>query len=270
MSVGRRYKVLIVEDDPRYSEPLKDFLNQTEDFKVVQVTVSAEKALQLVKAHLPDVLIVDLLLTDGDGDGMQLLQSIYDSKENLPIKPYILVTTNVGSEKTLARLNSGLADFIFSKKMNSYSPKFILGHLRTMALAFDCNTATVNQEIISPIDKETLIRTRVESELNNYYIKPNNKSKDYLIDAICMIFEIPKDKNPVYKEIFTKIGKRYNKQSNNVNMCIDNLIQRAFEKTDHDDLKRIYEPYLDLSRGAPTTSEFISYIANKIRRENVI
>ena len=268
MDVDKRYKVLIVEDDIRYSEPLKMHLNQTEDFVTMAVTDSATEAFRLVKAGLPDAMIVDLQLREGDG--VQLLQQIFDTSHELPIRPYTLALTSVMSERMRGRLNSGLADFTFSKKMKGYHPELLVGHLRAMSLEFDRNTMAKPQEVYSALDKDTLIRTRVERELDHYYIKPGNEAKEYLIDAVCIVISMPRQEKPVLKKIFAEVGKKYGKECYNVNIRISYLIHAAFIRTDETDLANAYRPYRDVHRGAPTNKEFIFYIADKIRSENIV
>ena len=130
MEKDKRYNVLIVEDKQCYWEPLKLCLNQSDDFVTMGVTGSESEALKLVKAGLPDVVIVDLQLTDGEGDGLQLLQQIRDLQGLIEISPYLLVLTNVKSERTWERLNDGLADISFSKNAKGYIGLFPNHHLK--------------------------------------------------------------------------------------------------------------------------------------------
>ena len=268
MRSEQRYKVLIVEDDARYAEPLKSCLNQSKDFVTMAVTDSAVEALRIVRSGLPDAMIVDLQLDAGEGDGMQLLQEIHDMKEELSIAPYTLVLTSVTSEKTKERLNRGLADYTFSKRTKNYHPNLILGHLRIMSCEFDCH-APAKQKSLSAFDEKALIRTRVERELNQYYIKPGNEAKDFLIDAICIAVAMPPHERLRVKDLFVAVGKIHGKTTQNMNVRIDHLIQQAFLKTDESDLEKAYTPYRDISRTAPTPKAFIIYIADKIRKEDL-
>ena len=268
MGVNRRYKVLIVEDDETYASELQVCLNRTQDFGVIAVTDSADRAFEYIKTGLPDVIVVDLQLREGDG--LELMSRVRDPGEKLPMQPYILVTTNVTSNRTISKINNGLADFVYLKQMVGYSPEHILKHLRLMADEFDCNKEPAPQPSESPLEKEERIRSRVISELDNYYINHGTAAKDFLIEAICMVLALPENEKPlVTKRIFPAIGKKYSKDWHAVDMGITRLIQSAFTKTAEKDLERIYKPYVDIGRGAPSNKEFIIYIANKIREENL-
>ena len=270
MEPERRYKVLIVEDEPRYSEPLKSCFNQSVDFVTMAVTDSEAEALTLVKSGLPDAMVVDLQLYNGEGDGMLLLHHIYDLKQILPLRPYIVVLTSVVSERIKERLSSGLADFSFSKRTKNYTPELILRHLRAMSSEFDCNRTNRLRPLPSILDKEALIYERVEREICHYYVKHGNQAKDFLVDAICMTIALPEYEKPVFQHIFAEIAKKHGKSHRNVYTRIHLLLQQAFAKTDANDLAKVYTPYLDVSRAAPTPREFIAYTANKIRREHIV
>jgi len=270
MSSGLRYKVLIVEDDPRYADPLKFHINQSADFITMAVTDSETEALNLVKSGLPDAMIVDLQLCVGEGDGLLLLQQIHEIRDKLQIKPYIVVLTSVMSERTKDRLNRELADFTFSKGAKNYTPDLIVRHLRAMASEFDRNRVSSPVPVTSALDVETRFRTRIDRELNHYYIKPGNEAKSFLVDAIYIVITFPAYKKLIFKEVFVTVGKKYGKDGKNVQARIGKLIDMAFSKTEDDDLTKAYTPYRDAERSAPTPKEFISYIADKIQREDIV
>ena len=269
MGETKRYKVLIVEDDPAYAEPLKHHLNQTDEFVTIGVTNSEEEALKLVKAGLPDAMIVDLQLKDGEGDGLLLLQQIRAWKDVLPISPYIFVLTNVTAERTWERLDSGLADFTFSKRSLNYSPEKIIKHLYAMIPVFDRNLEKKPQLEDAALDKEAFLRRRIDRELDLYFIVPSNDIKEVLAESIYLVIDLPAGKRPIMRDILTQAGKKYGKKYQNVHARIENLIQKAFTETDKADLEKAYTPYQSVSRGTPTPKDFILYIANKIRAEDL-
>jgi len=270
MDLKRKYKILILEDDPVWSEIIQKSLNQTDDFTVILATGSMTKALECVKTSLPDVAIVDLQLNDGgDGDGITFLSKIRSIGEHLPIQPYVLVTTNVTSRKTTKVLNNGLADYVFLKPLIKNDPNYIINYLRLMEDVFDCNM-NPEMQAQSQSEKEELIRNRVTAELDLYYMKRTLLGYDFLVDAICMLINAPDDEKPlITKNIYPKVGEKYQKTRHVVEMAIERTIQGAFSKTAQSDLKRLYPPYIDFDRGAPTNKELITFIANKIKSEKI-
>jgi len=261
----RKYKVLIVEDDPLYSEPLKTYITQTNDFTVMGVTGSEEEAFQYIKLGLPDIAIIDMQLEEGDG--FLLLDRIHKAREKLPVFPYILATTELVSDSAKLKLNSGIVEYTFFKKNKKYGPELIVEHLRFMEDQFYCNKKPETKGFESELDRKAIIRQRVVAELDNYYIDPSNLAKEYLIKAICMVVELPKYEKPQFRKMFVEIAKDYGKDWSALNSAIERLIKAAWRETAPVDLDRAYRNYTSIDRGIPTNSEFIVYTANKIREE---
>ena len=93
--MDEKLEILLIEDDP---EACRDFTEQildTEDMLLIGVTNNAYKAVDLIKDHLPDAVILDLELHLGAGNGLYVLQELQTL--TLPKTPYILITTNNSS-----------------------------------------------------------------------------------------------------------------------------------------------------------------------------
>ena len=268
MPQGNKYKVLIVEDDPLYADPLKEGFDNSDDFKVIAQTDSSEEGFKYVKNGLPDVVIVDLELVEGDG--IRLLTKIRECENELAIKPYLLVTTAYTSPLTLAKIKNGLADYVFKKQNAIYNPQEVINHLRTMSSHFYRNTTNIILPIDSEMDREHFQRVRIESELTNYYISPASNAKEYLVETLFIVINLSdrERKNLKLKKIFAKLSKQFQKKEQTINMGIDRLIKDAFIKTDEEHLRKAYTPYLDIDTSAPSNKEFIVYTAEKIKREN--
>lgn len=269
MPKKRRYKVLILEDEEIFSLPLETCINQSEDFVVMDITGSATTAYQLVKAGLPDVVIADLQLDKGEGDGMLFLQQLYDTKNKLKVVPFTLAVTNNSSERTKKRLNAGLADAFISKKTVGYGPEMVLNYLRTMEMTFACNDKDSNIEEVDLLSKSEVMQKRVEAEMDNYCIKYGTDARRYLIHSICYALSLPANKKLKLNDIIQDLTDKYKKNFNNLNVSMNRAIQKAFEETDINELGKLYKPYYNGKRGAPSVLEFISYTRDKIKEEKL-
>jgi len=263
----KTYKVLIVEDKAVFSEPLKMHINQDEKFEVMAVTDSVKDAYKLIKTGLPDAIIVDLQLKEGDG--CDLLHQVRNTKDSLPIQPYVLVTTAFESETLTAMLTSGLVDYSFNKKNLSYSPDEVLKHLRYASDFFYRNRKPDKQMVTTALEREDMIRTRINSELNQYYMNQGSQGLEYLVEMIYLVYHLPKTENAPVMQLYVDVGKKYQVTPNSVDNAIRRLVHGAFIKTAIEDLERLYTPYVDIGRGAPRNKEFIIYVANKLREENL-
>ena len=267
MENDKPYKILIVEDDPDYAEPLRDCFNKTEEFKVLGVTDSATIAYRLVKSGLPDVVLVDLELKEGDG--FDLLARISDPEENWPLPPYIIVLTEFQAKTALRKIKSGLANFLFKKENEGYSPELLLRHLTIMQDQFARNRKPEQPRLDSSLEKEALLRGRIEAELDQYYIRQGAQGREYVAEMIYKAVVLPKHEKLQITQLYIEVGKLYQNDPHNVTMSVNRLLQSAFNKTAPEDLARVYTPYVDIERGAPQVNEFVAYTANKIRSEHI-
>ena len=267
MPERKPYKVLIVEDEAEIYEPLRDCISNAEDFEVLAVTDSSIKAYQLIKTGLPDVIILDLQLREGDG--FPLLQQIRDPKQPLAIRPYVLVLTKFDAKPIMAKLRRGLADYVLQKFNKRYDPNMILEHLDFMKDEFFRNLDPEMPQMDSELEIEQLIRKRIDSELDQYYIAQGNQGRLYLAEIIYRAIIVPPHEKFHITHVYAQLAKQYKTKPHNINMAIFRMLQTAFTKTASQDLERIYTPYVDIGRCAPKTNEFVSYTARKIRNERI-
>ena len=62
-----RLRVLISDDDPMIRDALRDVLQAEPDLEVVAVAVDADEAIELTRAHVPAVAVLDVRMPGGGG-----------------------------------------------------------------------------------------------------------------------------------------------------------------------------------------------------------
>jgi PAS domain S-box-containing protein len=94
------YSVLVVEDNPDLVMGLQDFLRH--DGYDVTVAGTVASAIELVRAHRFNVIILDLGLPDGDG--LAVLKETQRSDFSLPV---VIVTAHISADRTVGALAEG-------------------------------------------------------------------------------------------------------------------------------------------------------------------
>ena len=110
-------EIILVEDDVELCEEFEKCFEETEGIELAATTDSAEQALEFVRRLQPDVVILDLELHMGEGNGITFLSKL--RKLRGIQKPYVLVNTNNSSRITYDIVRNLGADFVMFKHMRN-------------------------------------------------------------------------------------------------------------------------------------------------------
>ena len=120
--------VLLVEDDVEECNELQNYADSVNDVNLVGITNNSDEALEMVQAFLPDVVLLDLELHQGGGNGLLFLLGL--SRLNLPFRPYIIIITHNVSQVTFESARQLGADFILAKYETGYSAQYVIEFIR--------------------------------------------------------------------------------------------------------------------------------------------
>ncbi len=259
MSVQKELTVLLVEDDKSACDEIRLYIDQLDDIRLVGVTDDATEALDMVKYHIPDAIILDLELHLGGGNGIFFLSKLHDlAMERMP---YVLVTTQNTSNVTLEAARQLGADFIITKYEKDYSGQRPVEVLRMMRNTIQRHAATETKTLPSPAELDRKLRIRIHHELDRVGISPKAVGYNYLTEAILIATRAPSPN--LARQIANKIGKT----QASVERAMQNAINRAWSAADPVDLKKYYTAAINCERGVPTLTEFIYHYANILRNE---
>ena len=254
----RELNILVVEDDEEVCKCFENYVETMERLSIVACTNDSTNAIDLVQEYLPDVIILDLELDMGKGNGIDFLNVI--KKLQLPYKPFIVVTTNNSSKMTKEIVRSMGIDFYFSKHQKDYSEKGILEFLDSMKdnIQKVMKKADKTYDVVDSAKKrEKHIRALIMKDLELVGINPNVVGYKYLVEAIYMII------NGKDQAMKAAIGQMYNKTPASVDKAMQHAIDKAWKINKEENLD-YYTARINPERGAPTVTEFIYHYANKI------
>lgn len=257
----RKLSIVLVEDDEKACNDFKEFIDTLSDIVLIRVTNDSYKAVEYVKDIQPDVVILDLELTKGNGNGLAFLHDL--NHQNLVCRPFILITTNNSSQTTYSHARNSGADFILYKHQEDYCVKMVMDFLSLMKNEImnssdhvsEKKNAESSEELSARIDK------RIETELFKVGISPKVRGFTYLKEAINLYM------NDTTMHIAHVIAKHHKKSEPSVERAMQNALNRAWTTTDTDDLLKYYTAVIRSDKGVPTLMEFISYYANKVKNE---
>ena len=260
--VEKLLTVLLVEDDQNECDEFERYIDSIDDIHLVATSNNEREALEHVKDHLPDAIILDLELHKGSGNGISFLETL--GKINVNPFPYILVTTHNISRITHDRVRDLGADFVIVKSQDDYSAEIVVEFLRShKELIHDLRKKVqgkTNDVEISPFDKRKRLEVRVITEVDKIGISPRVLGRAYLIEAIVHLI----CGQPDY---IADIAEKHRKTNASVERAMQNAINRAWSTMPPDDLMQNYTSRVRSDKGVPTVMEFIYHYANKLKDE---
>lgn len=251
--------VLIIEDDKQACDELTRCIAQYDDMKVVAVCNNSEEAFEKARFLLPNIIILDLELHQGGGNGLMFLDSLL--AKPLAMNPFILVTTNNMSAVMLEQARAMGADFTLTKYEQGYSAQYVIDNIRMLRNAILRKNNTNNLTSVSPAEEEQLIRSRIQRELDLIGIKVKAKGYNYLVDSIFLV--ITEDE----KHLSKVLSEKYKMSNTSIERAMQNAIKQAWTTNDIEDLLKYYTARIRSDKGYPTMMEFIYYYANKVKMD---
>ena len=212
--------VLIIEDDVQACNELSQCIAQYEDMKVAAITSSSREALELARYHLPNVIILDLELHHGEGNGLMFLDNLLANP--LSVDPFILVTTNNMSTVTLDQAKALGADFTLTKYEQGYCAQYVIDNIRMLKNAIKRKNVTTRVSTISPAAVEQLILSRIQREMDVIGIKASAKGYKYLLDAIYLVF------NDSEVHLSRVLADKYKKSNTSIERAMQNAIKQCW------------------------------------------
>lgn len=267
-----KIRLLLVEDEADDCNRFVEYVGGVEELEFIGATDSAEQAVEMVGELLPDVIVMDLELSEGDG-----IDAIFRIRQmSLPFDPYIIVTTNTTSQPTLQMVRDNGADFVVTKQTRGYGPKQVVNvilrtkkYLRKKAEGEKIISQPV-VEVISPDARRERLARRIKTEMSYISLMPGKHGYRLLVDAVLMVLDHPNDILMVTKDIYPALAKKYSITSKNVERAIRSAIESAWNHAGIEALELHCPELVNANQDKPTNKEFIYYLADKIRSSQIV
>lgn len=256
---------LLIEDDEVECNKFKSYTESIGSVKIVAMTNSSDKGIELFKRYMPEAIVLDIELHKGQGSGIEFLEKI---KEHITtFRPIIIVTTNASSTILYNKLHDEGADIIFYKHQADYSPKMVVSALLSLRRSlhkFGSSESNEEIHIETEAEKEARISDMINAELDLIGISPHLKGRDYIHDAILYLAlgKINEDDETV----FNYLEKIYKRTASSIGRVMQTSINRTWKRMAPEDLEMYYTAKVRYDTGVPTPTEFIYYYARKIQK----
>ena len=252
--------LILIEDEDATILEFQNYFDTLEDMALVESTKDSNIGLNLVNSYLPNIVLLDLELHNGGGNGFLFLVQLYKMPPTQ--MPFVIVLTQTMSAYTLEQARRLGADFILTKYDANFSPEYVASTIRLMQGAIIRKNTSVSQiKKASPAQVENLVERRIQREMELIGINPKNKGFNYLVDAIYNHM-----KDPNINLARSLVGK-YKKSEKSIERAMQNAIKRAWDTNDIDILYKYYTAHIRPDKGFPTLMEFVCYFSLKIKND---
>lgn len=251
-----RLSILLVEDDTAACRRFNNYISTLDNVLLVDFTNSSVQALAHISHYKPDVVILDLELHNGAGNGLDVLTGLASTN----YKPFVVVTTNNCSDVTHEYARNQGADFIYTKTQQGYSEQNVIDFIVSMKNVIKRNSVcVVDKQEDTPEIQSTRLLQLISIELDLIGINRRSVGFKYLVDGIYMTIDGPIPK------LCEQIAKKYNKSEASVERAMQNAINKAWTTIDIDILLKHYVARISPDKSAPTLTQFVYYYADKVR-----
>jgi len=246
-------KLLIADDNREFCELLKDFFSKQDDLELCAIAYNGLEAIDIIKEHKPDIVILDIIMPHLDGIGvLEKLASGIVAK-----RPKVIMLTAFGQESVTQRAVELGADYYVLKPFD-----FSVLATRVRQLS---SGITVNQYI--SVAKPKNLDVAVTNIIHEMGVPAHIKGYHYLRDAILMVINEVNLLGAVTKELYPKIAEKYHTTPSRVERAIRHAIELAWDRGNVEMMTKYFGYTINLDRGKPTNSEFIAMVADKLRIE---
>ena len=244
-------KILIADENNTARIALRDEL-KAQGYANVYEATNGEEALTMISTVLPDIVIIDVLLSKLDGIGV-IRQVKKDLKEDTPL---FIVTSIVSNHNMLLEANNAGASMCMIKPVNTES---LVYHIE--------NLLPSNIDMMSASDDSNSndLESQVTKIIHQIGVPAHIKGYQYLRTAIILTVNDSDIINSVTKILYPTVAKKYQTTTSRVERAIRHAIEVAWDRGDVEVLNSYFGYTIQNNRGKPTNSEFIAMIADNLR-----
>ena len=248
-------KIVIISDNYTKAMFLKNMLIKENSFQVLCCSDSSREELESILNYQPDIILYTPCIKYEDG--INLIQEIRSAGYSGKI---VLMMENTLPAALNLALNFS-SDYVMFYPLDTYS---IISYVKELNNKDTINTnASVNSNESTFLIQKTLNQLGISQHLNGY---------KYLVQAIKLCYDNPEMLNYKTKFLYPELGKINNINVTNIERCIRNAIQKAWENQNHKNFLSIINPSFERSDKRPTCSAVIeavtAYVSECTGKEN--
>ena len=200
----------------------------------------------------PDVVVMNMTMRSVDALGVLSLM-----KAGAGASPKFVVVYSVdGTEMVDEAMELGAA-YCLQLPMDKH---YLAGRLENLRY-----NSRFEEAAAAALPKKRDYETEITDMLHTLAVPAHIKGYQYLREAISLVLRDMDLINSVTKELYPMVAKRFGTTPSRAERAIRHAIEVAWDRGDVDVLNGFFGYTIRSDRGKPTNSEFIAYVADKLR-----
>lgn len=247
-----KIKVILADDNRKFSKPLVDYFEDSQNIEIVGVASDGAEALELIKNLSPDVVVLDIAMPKIDGIGV--LEKMNEDK-TLRKKPAVIMLTALNKDEMTQQAMQFGANYFMVKPVDNQILETRIEQLMNLPKN---NNSYVTEEVRN-LDRDV---TKVIQQMG---MPAHLKGYQYLRDAIILVVNEMNLMGAVTKELYPLIAEKYDTTPSRVERAIRHAIELAWDRGNMEIINKFFGYTVNMDRGKPTNSEFIAMVADRLR-----
>lgn len=300
--MGNEIRVILADNNVQDRESKKRLLEE-QGITVIFDTGDGKKALEKIRQHKPDVVVMDMILPGIDGLGI-----LEECQEMGTARPYFIVATALRQGNMIEQAISQGAHYYMMKPV---SATMLIKRIRqivqgngdegastagqacrgvipgdslpvertekqksTMWTSCETDGMTICEEgdkDIAAIDTNGKYTGDLEMDITNILLEigmpAHIKGYQYIREGIMMSFADQNMLHYITKFLYPGIAKKYHTTSSSVERTIRHAIEVAWRRGNMETLEEVFGNTIAANKGKPTNSEFMALLTDKLRLE---
>ena len=265
-----KIKLVVVDDEQQAKNLTENHLKKNVNLNVVASCSDGATALDVIKTHKPDVVVMELVLPNKDG--FALLAEIAET--NFEHKPKVLVLSALTSEGFVHKAMQMGADYYMIKP---YDKEVLTSRITELVSTRGANVASNVQFNIDKVvegyrfgaqEKPAVRNKNLEERITNIFITvgipAHIKGYQFLREAIKMAIDSPDIINSITKRLYPSIADRFETSPSKVERAIRHAIEVAWNRGKIENINNVFGLQVYSSNEKPTNGEFIALVADKM------
>jgi two-component system response regulator (stage 0 sporulation protein A) len=257
----------MADDNREFTELLSEYLAEQEDMEIIGAAYNGEEVLRFIEeGHVPDVLILDIIMPHLDGLG------VLEKLRAMDIRPMpkIIMLTAFGQENiTQKAVQLGASYYI----LKPFDMEVLTSRIRQ--LTANTSGATVGATVspktnVVSIGKGKNLDANITSIIHEIGVPAHIKGYQYLREAITMVYNNIEILGAITKTLYPAIAEKYKTTPSRVERAIRHAIEVAWTRGNIDSISHLFGYTINISKSKPTNSEFIAMVADKLRIEHKV